>query len=221
MKIDELRLTHPDTLRAMKNAWANMIRKCEQPRHSDYKYYGARGIKVCDRWHIFNFFVEDMGLRPEGLTLERQDNDGDYEPSNCVWATRQAQTENRRATALVEWQGRSMTVAAWEREFGWKAGVLKARLNRLGYTLEEAFTKSVKPGAKLETRQYAPRRKPDMSRVPRGLDNWQTKLTAEQVYEMRRRHADGESFSALGRAFGVTVTTASNAVQKLKTYKDV
>lgn len=219
-RLDELKIAHPETVRAMKYAWKNAIRRCGDPRHQDYAYYGARGIQVCERWQSFENFVEDMGLRPEGLTLERRDNDGNYEPSNCVWATRQAQTDNRRVSATVEWQGERMSVAAWERRFGWKAGTLKARLNRLGYTVEEAFTKPVKPGGKLPGRTYAARSKPDMSRVPRGLASKLTRLAPEDLAAMRARHAAGESFSALARAFSVSITTASNAIQKLKAYKD-
>lgn len=219
-KLDELKLSHPETVRDMLLAWRNTKQKCQNPRHADYAYYGARGIRVCDRWQSFENFVEDMGLRPEGLTLERRDNDGHYEPSNCVWATRQEQSDNRRVSATVEWQGERMSVSAWERRFGWKAGTLKARLNRLGYSIEEAFTKPVKPGAKLPGRQYTPRPKPDMSRVPRGLASANTKLTPDDLDQMRMRHALGESFSSLARAFNVTTTTASCAVQKLKAYKD-
>lgn len=220
-KLDDLRISHPETVKAMKAAWANTLRKCRDLRHADYRYYGARGITVCARWDSFENFVEDMGLRPDELTLERRDNDGNYEPGNCVWATRQTQTENRRVSATVEWQGERMSVAAWERRFGWKAGTLKARLGRLGYTVDEAFTKPVQCGVKLSSREYAPRRKPDMSRMPKGLQHPHTKLSLEAVQEMRKRHYEGgESFSKLGRDFGVSVTTASNAVQKLKTYKD-
>lgn len=219
-KLSELKVSHPEEIKAMLYAWRNTLQKCKNPNHHDYGYYGARGIQVCERWHSFENFVEDMGLRPEGLTLERKNNNGNYEPSNCEWATRQRQTENRRVIAMVEWQGRRMTVAAWEREFGWKAGTLKARLGRLGYTLEEAMTKPVKFGSRVEGKQYVPRKRPDMSNVPRGLDHYATKLTPEDLKAMRDSHASGESFSSLARRFKVSVTTSSNAVQKLKAYKD-
>lgn len=211
------------TIRAMKAAWANTIRKCYNERHADFKYYGARGITVCDEWReSFENFFRDMGLRPEGLTLERQNNDGNYCKSNCVWATRQVQAENRRVIATVEWQGRSMTVAAWEREFGWKAGVLKARLGRLGYSIEEAFTKPVKCGSKLPGKAYPPRKKPDMSNIPRGVDHPHSKLSRSDVLAMREAHFNKkESFSALAREYKVTTTTASNACQGKGAYKDI
>lgn len=78
-------------------AWRNMIYRCENSKCKDFKYYGARGIKVCKRWHDLRNFVKDMGLRPNGLTLERINNNGNYEPSNCKWASRAEQHQNTRA----------------------------------------------------------------------------------------------------------------------------
>jgi hypothetical protein len=73
-----------------------MLRRCNNPNHPQYKDYGGRGIKICERWHDFQIFFADMGFRPDGLTLERKNNNGNYEPSNCCWATWKEQRTNTR-----------------------------------------------------------------------------------------------------------------------------
>lgn len=84
-------------------AWRSMRDRCLNVRHRRYEDYGGRGIRVCDRWASFELFIEDMGLKPSReLTLERRNNDGNYEPGNCEWATRKEQTKNRRPTGAYK-----------------------------------------------------------------------------------------------------------------------
>lgn len=78
-------------------AWANMKKRCNDPKSKGYINYGGRGIKVCDRWDKFTNFYEDLGNRPEGMSLERIDVNGNYEPSNCCWANKSTQAKNKRA----------------------------------------------------------------------------------------------------------------------------
>jgi len=78
------------------NVWTHIIQRCENKKNTSYKHYGAKGVKVCDRWrNSFLAFYQDMGERPKGYTIDRIDVYGNYEPSNCKWATPQEQSRNR------------------------------------------------------------------------------------------------------------------------------
>lgn len=96
------RLTHGATRNRRRwpeyYVWAGMIARCEYRKHKSYFRYGGRGIKVCERWrNSFQAFITDMGRRPEPkLTIDRKDNDGNYEPGNCYWATQKQQAANRK-----------------------------------------------------------------------------------------------------------------------------
>ena len=89
-------ITHGMSNNVLYATWKNMLNRCYDLTRSDYKNYGGRGIKVCKRWHSLKNFVQDMKDKSSGLTLERKDNDGNYEPSNCRWATDKEQRTNKR-----------------------------------------------------------------------------------------------------------------------------
>lgn len=91
--------------------WTNMIDRCNDPTNKRYDSYGGRGIKVCTSWLKFENFLEDMGTRPKGLTLERIDVNGNYEPANCKWATQKEQANNWRKSIRTEYQGQTYTAS--------------------------------------------------------------------------------------------------------------
>lgn len=114
------------------NVWHSMKQRCENSRNLGYSNYGGRGIKVCLRWQKFEMFLRDMGNPPEGLSIERKNNDGDYEPSNCKWATKRQQGNNRSTNRFVILDGLRITVTEAAREIGYRPESFRAALKRRG-----------------------------------------------------------------------------------------
>lgn len=100
------------------SSWNNMMGRCYRESHKSYPWYGAKGIKVCERWHSFENFLEDMGERPEGMTLDRKDLTQDYSPGNCKWSTRKEQDRHRSSNVMIEHDGRTMCATDWAKELG-------------------------------------------------------------------------------------------------------
>lgn len=117
-----------------------MLRRCEVPTHDSFKYYGGRGIKVCARWRSFAKFVADMGERPKGTTLDRIDNDGNYTPKNCRWATKAEQMRNTRRSRFLVVRGEKITLSEASRRFGIDVRLIHKRLEVLGWNDERAAT---------------------------------------------------------------------------------
>ena len=109
--------------------WCHMKNRCYDLNSAAYKNYGGRGITVCDRWlNSFENFYEDMGNCPPGLMIERKNNNGNYTPGNCVWATPQEQGNNRRTNKWIKFNGKTKTVAQWARYLGINVNTLYTRL---------------------------------------------------------------------------------------------
>jgi hypothetical protein len=114
------------------SSWKSMLCRCLYQTHPAYHRYGGRGITVCERWREFPAFFADMGPRPDGMTLERIDSDGNYEPANCKWATHQEQQNNTRTNRFLDVEGERLTIAQLARKQGINYETLYARLKKVG-----------------------------------------------------------------------------------------
>ena len=154
-----------------------MMGRCYDPDWAYYKYYGGRGIQVCERWRLsYNAFREDVGERPEGMTLDRYpDNNGNYEPGNVRWATPKQQANRRRNSVLITAFGRTQTLAQWAEEKSMTWGMLSCRLEYM--EPEAALT-----APRGKTRPPTKRRR---------------KLSPDAVRDIKERLARGESLTAI------------------------
>lgn len=125
--------------------WRQMIDRCENKNNKWYHRYGGRGIKVCEEWHDYcNFekWVESVGCKPKGTSLDRIDNDKDYCPENCRWATQKEQARNQSRTIMIEYNGKSQSLADWADELGIKWVTLHNRYVR-GWSVERMLTEPI------------------------------------------------------------------------------
>lgn len=121
--------------------WLNMNARTSNANRPDYKFYGAKGITVCDRWKTsFENFLEDMGPRPDGMTLDRIDPNKNYSPDNCRWATWEVQHQNTTTVLRMNVFGEILTLKEMSEKYGVTARCLHQRIRKLGMTPEEAVT---------------------------------------------------------------------------------
>ena len=123
--------------------WSSMRDRCNNPKNHAFHNYGGRGIKVCNRWDDFTKFKNDMGKRPRLHSLDRIDNNGNYEPSNCHWANRSQQMANCRINVNVKFRGEIKNLTEWSRITKIPRPCLRARLRR-GWNIELALSKPSK-----------------------------------------------------------------------------
>lgn len=129
--------------------WAAMRNRCHAPGNSKYYMYGAKGVTVCQRWRdSFEAFLEDMGERPEGCTIDRVDGAKGYEPGNCRWATRTEQQRNVKSNVKIAFGGDTLCISEWGEKTGIPSRTISSRLRR-GWTAEQALTIPAKLGNRI------------------------------------------------------------------------
>ena len=136
------------------NAWRAMLSRCTNPKNAEYRKYGGRGIMVCEAWMNFHQFVADMGPKPTPQhSIDRfPDNNGNYEPENCRWATKGEQSGNRRTNRDITHNGRTMCLAHWAQEVGMVKETLVRRLN-CGMPFGDAISLPLSPKGRYERRE--------------------------------------------------------------------
>lgn len=140
--------THLLTMSKTYICWTNMKARCFNEKHHRYPSYGKRGITVCERWRdSFENFLSDMGEAPEGRTIDRIDVDGDYEPDNCRWATREQQNNNKRTSVKLSVDGELKTAAEWSAISGVARRTIVGRIG-LGWDAKAAVFEAVRKQAK-------------------------------------------------------------------------
>lgn len=127
--------------RKLASTWVGIVDRCHNPDSSAYYWYGARGIEMCERWQqSVDAFTQDMGMPPTlNHSIERINNDGNYEPSNCRWATAEEQNNNTRRTKLITYNGKTQSLRDWAKEYDLEARGLSERLRR-GWDIEKSLT---------------------------------------------------------------------------------
>lgn len=136
---------HGETRTATYKTWISMKARCLNPSDQAYDNYGGRGITVCERWiNSYELFVEDMGKRPSGASIERINVDGNYEPTNCIWATQKQQNRNKRCTIRVAYKGVEVPLIEAAERSGIPYRVLHERKQRLKWPDDRLFASYTK-----------------------------------------------------------------------------
>jgi hypothetical protein len=137
--------THGHSRSPTYRTWSHIIGRCCNPSDKNYTAYGGRGIRICDRWRSsFEAFLEDMGPRPSPKhSIDRIDNDGDYTPENCQWATPKQQSRNRRSSRRITIDDESKTLAEWSEQSGNDRTTISRRI-LAGWSADRAVFEPVK-----------------------------------------------------------------------------
>jgi hypothetical protein len=145
-------VTHGGTGSLTHTRWLVMRRRCSDANSVGYENYGGRGIRVCERWSDFSAFLADMGECPPGMTIDRVDPNGNYDPGNCRWATKLTQARNTRANRVLEFNGQTKCLEEWAEQYGMNSRSLMSRL-RLGWSVEKALTTPIRQHKQYKDRE--------------------------------------------------------------------
>ena len=123
--------------------WRSMLTRCTNSNNKSYKYYGGKGVKICEEWlnnfeNFYNWAVNNGYA--ENLTIDRINVNGNYEPSNCRWATMKEQGSNKSNSRIIKAFGESLTLSQWAEKTGLSITTLKSRLDKLNWSAEKALT---------------------------------------------------------------------------------
>lgn len=189
--MQKLMSTHGKSKTAEYRSWCSMINRCSNKNSDDYKDYGGRGIKVCDRWrNDFTEFLKDMGERPSKLhSIDRIDVDGDYDPTNCRWDDKKEQAENRRNNLYYEYKGEILSINEWANKYNMSPKLLYARLNTQGWSIEKSLTTKL------------------------NGSNKQHKLTKENRKDIYNLYKKGMYYKDIAKIFDVSVATIAYSLK--------
>lgn len=138
--------THGETHTRLYTIWKGMRHRCYSKSRREYPSYGGRGIMVCPEWRDDFLAFRDWAMAngyDDTLSIDRIDNDGNYEPANCRWADTKQQNNNRRSNRPITYSGQTMTITEWSEQTGIPFHVLSQRLGRMGWSVEKALTTPV------------------------------------------------------------------------------
>ena len=181
--------THRMTRTRTYRIWAAMKARCFRTGSCDYANYGGRGITVCDRWLKFENFLADMGECQEGKSIDRIDNNGNYEPGNCRWATQVEQERNKRNNKILTHEGKSACISEWSDIVGIPQATISRRV-RLGWSDCDALN------------------------VPVGATNKTWKLSPQDVLSIISLRKQGKTFRAIAEIFNVSDAAIRRQIKK-------
>ena len=185
--------THGMSRTSTYHIWASMKARCSNKNHQNYHRYGGRGVSVCKDWvNSFEQFFQDMGERPDGMSIDRIDVNGNYEPANCRWATANEQMRNTSVNRLITHNGETKTLVEWSELAGMSMQTLCARLDRWGWSFEDAISKPV-----------------NSTKGRSGEQNSMAKYTADTIAKVKAALASGMKGREVARMFDMPEKTVS------------